>query len=129
MDSYKVLLVDDEEDFVSTLAERLGLRGIQAVFATEGEQALRLLEAETPQVVLLDVMMPGLGGLEVLKRIKARWTQLPVILLTGHGAKKEGDEGMRMGAFAYLMKPVQIEELILKIHEAISGSIEPSAAR
>ena len=73
-------------------------------------------------------MMPGLSGLEVLKRIKTRWPQLPVILLTGHGAKKEGDEGMRMGAFAYLMKPVQIDELILKIHEAVAGLTEPPAA-
>ena len=107
----KILLVDDEEEFVTTLAERLELRGIQALVATDGETAMELIETDPPQIVILDVMMPGLGGLEVLKRIKARSPQTPVILLTGRGSTKEGIEGMHLGAAGYLMKPINIEEL------------------
>ena len=117
----KILLVDDEEEFVTTLAERLELRGIQALVATDGEAALDLIETDPPQIVILDVMMPGLGGLEVLKRIKAQTPQIPVILLTGRGSTQEGIEGMQLGAADYLMKPINIEELIKKIQAAIKG--------
>ncbi len=119
MKNVKVLLVDDEEEFVTTLAERLELRGLQARAATNGEDALQMIEADTPEIVILDVMMPGLGGLEVLRRIKAQHVQIPVILLTGRGSTKEGIEGMQLGAFDYLMKPINIEELIKKMQEAI----------
>jgi DNA-binding response OmpR family regulator len=115
MGHWKVLLVDDEEEFVSTLAERLILRGIKARAVCDGEEALQALETDPPQVMVLDVMMPGLGGLEVLKRAKIKHPTIPVILLTGHGAVREGVEGMRLGAFDYLMKPINIEELIEKI--------------
>jgi len=111
--------VDDEEDFVTTLAERLRLRGMNAETAGNGEAALERIATAAPQVVILDVMMPGLSGLDVLKRIKADNPQLPVILLTGIGSTKEGVEGMRLGAADYLMKPLQIEELIQKISEAL----------
>ena len=121
MQNLKVLLVDDEEEFVTTLSERLELRGLQARAATNGEDALHMIEADTPQIVILDVMMPGLGGLEVLKRIKARHPQISVILLTGRGSTKEGIEGMQLGAFDYLMKPINIEELIKKMQEAIKS--------
>jgi len=121
MKQWKVLLVDDEEEFVSTLAERLALRGIQAGVATSGEEALRAMEAEPPEVVVLDLMMPGLSGLEVLQRIKRRRPQTQVILLTGHGSTRDGIEGMRLGALDYLMKPLKIEELLEKIHEAVSS--------
>jgi DNA-binding response OmpR family regulator len=121
MQNLKVLLVDDEEEFVTTLAERLELRGLQARAATNGEDALHMIEAEPPRVVILDVMMPGLGGLEVLKRIKAQNPQIQVILLTGRGSTKEGIEGMQLGAFDYLMKPINIEELIKKMQEAIKS--------
>ncbi len=119
MENWTVLLVDDEEDFVSTLAERLRLRGIEAVTALSGENALQIISGATPQVVVLDVMMPGLGGLEVLRRIKTDNPDLPVILLTGMGSTKEGVEGMRLGAFDYLMKPLQIEELLQKLRQAV----------
>jgi DNA-binding response OmpR family regulator len=119
MDNWKVLLVDDEEDFVSTLAERLALRGVQARTAFNGEQALRAVASDPPHIVVLDVMMPGMSGLEVLKRIKADFPSLPVILLTGIGSAKEGVDGMRLGAFDYLMKPLQLEELTRKISEAL----------
>ena len=118
MKSMKVLLVDDEEDFVTALAERLQLRGIEAQIATDGETALTLIETAPPQVVVLDVMMPGLGGADVLKRIKAQHPKIPVILLTGHGSIREGMDGLRQGAYDYLVKPIDIEELIGKMQDA-----------
>jgi DNA-binding response OmpR family regulator len=121
MKNLKILLVDDEEEFVTTLAERLELRGLQARAALNGEAALQMIEADTPQIVILDVMMPGIGGFEVLRRIKAQHPQIPVILLTGRGSEKEGVKGMQLGAFDYLMKPLNIEELIKKMQEAIES--------
>jgi len=123
MKNLKILLVDDEEEFVTTLAERLELRGLQARAALNGEAALQMIEADTPEIVILDVMMPGIGGFEVLRRIKAQHPQLPVILLTGRGSTKEGIKGMQQGAFDYLMKPLNIEELIKKIQEAIESHL------
>ncbi|MBW1887099.1 MAG: response regulator [Deltaproteobacteria bacterium] len=122
MEKIKVLLVDDEEEFVSTLAERLQLREIEAIVATDGNEALRVIDTDKPPVVVLDVMMPGIGGLDVLQQIKRRSPQTQVILLTGRGSTKEGIEGMRMGAFDYLMKPVKIEGLIQKMNEAFQVS-------
>ena len=121
MNKPKILLVDDEEEFVTTLAERLGLRGFETQIATDGEGALNLFEAESPHLVVLDLMMPGIGGLEVLKQIKKQNPRMPVILLTGHGSTAEGIEGMRLGAFDYLMKPINIDDLI-QVMEKAAGS-------
>jgi len=121
MNKVKVLLVDDEEEFVSALAERLDIRGIEALIATDGEQALEMLETDTFNVIVLDVIMPGISGLEVLQRVKAKEIDTAVILLTGHGSTKEGLEGMRMGAFDYLMKPLDIDDLISKMNDAIES--------
>jgi DNA-binding NtrC family response regulator len=118
MAEYRVLLVDDEEEFVSALSERLMLRGIEADSALNGEEALARLVEKEFEVVILDVMMPGLGGLEVLRQIKSTHPNTQVILLTGHGATREGIEGMRLGAFDYLIKPVDIEEMLEKMKEA-----------
>jgi DNA-binding response OmpR family regulator len=118
MSQLKVLLVDDEQEFVTTLAERLELRGMHVKIATDGEMALGLVETDPPQVVVLDVMMPGLSGMEVLERIKAVESRIQVILLTGHGGTKDGIKGMQLGAFDYLIKPVDIDELIEKLNEA-----------
>lgn len=118
MSQLKVLLVDDEQEFVSTLAERLELRGMHVEIAMDGEMALNIIENEPPQVVVLDVMMPGLSGMEVLGRIKTIDSKIQVILLTGHGATKDGIKGMQLGAFDYLIKPVDIDELIEKLNEA-----------
>ncbi len=122
MEKLKVLLVDDEEDFVSTLAERLQLRDIMTLIATDGDQALQIIDTDKPPVVVLDVMMPGIGGLDVLQQIKRRYPQTQVILLTGRGSTKDGIKGMRLGAFDYLMKPVKIEGLIQKLNEAFQAS-------
>ncbi|MFH1137750.1 MAG: response regulator [Pseudomonadota bacterium] len=121
MADLKALLVDDEEEFVTTLAERLQMRGIEAQAVTDGEEALAIIDRDPPNVVILDVMMPGLGGLDVLEQIRQRRPRIKVILLTGRGSTKEGIEGMHLGAFDYLMKPVQIEELIAKMKEAVGG--------
>jgi len=120
MENFRVLLVDDEEEFVSTLSERLSLRNFQVETATNGQDALAILKENRADVVILDVMMPGISGLEILKRIKTMHPHLPVILLTGLGSTREGIEGMRLGAFDYLMKPVDLDELIAKMHEAKS---------
>ena len=118
MAEYRVLLVDDEEEFVSALSERLMLRGIEVDSALNGEEALASLKEKEFEVVILDVMMPGLSGLEVLKQIKSTHPNTQVILLTGHGSTREGIEGMRLGAFDYLIKPVDIEEMLTKMKEA-----------
>jgi len=122
MEGYRVLLVDDEEEFVSALSERLALRGIEVDAALDGEEALAMLRDNEPDVVILDVMMPGLSGLEVLKQIKVTHPHSQVILLTGHGSTKEGIEGMRLGAFDYLIKPVDIEEMLEKMSQAVKAA-------
>ena len=119
MDEYRVLIVDDEEELATTIAERLQIRGIQAQTATDGETALKMIETDPPQVVVLDVMMPGMGGIEVLQRMNAQNLKIPVILLTGYGSTEQGMEGMELGAFDYLMKPCDLNNLIGKIQEAV----------
>ncbi len=116
-----MLLVDDEVEFVSTLAERLILRGFDVQTEFGGEGALRRMESDTPQVVVLDRMMPGMGGMEVLEFIKTHYPGVPVILLTGQGPTDKGMEGIRSGAFDFLMKPVSIQELIEKIGRAVKA--------
>ncbi len=118
MAQMKLLLVDDEKEFVTTLAERLELRGMAVRTAGDGETALPMVSDDPPDLVVLDLMMPGIGGLETLKRIKSEHPDMPVILLTGRGSTKEGIEGMRQGAFDYMMKPIDINQLLSKIEEA-----------
>jgi DNA-binding response OmpR family regulator len=120
MKDWKVLLVDDEKEFVVTLAERLGMRGIRTETVFEGEGALKKLETYEPDVMVLDLMMPGMSGLTVLEKAKKLYPKIEVILLTGIGSTSEGLTGMRLGAFDYLMKPLQIDELIQKIGSAIN---------
>ncbi len=122
MKRWKALLVDDEEEFVATLAERLRLRGIVVEVATDGQDALARLDEVDPRVVVLDIMMPGVGGLAVLRHIRENRPDVAVILLTGRGTTKEGMEGMRLGAFDFMMKPVRIEELIARMIEAVEKS-------
>jgi DNA-binding response OmpR family regulator len=115
----KVLLVDDETEFTSALSERLEIRDYQVRVANNGEDALHIAEADPPQIVILDLKMPGLHGLEVLKRLKQIYPEVPVLLLTGYGSTEEGIAGMQIGAYDYLMKPLNIRELIKKMEEAI----------
>lgn len=116
----RILLIDDEMEFVTTLAERLEIRGFSTTTAGDGETALALIRKHTFDVVILDLFMPGMNGLETLKHIRQMVPGLPVILLTGHGSTREGMEGMRLGAMDYLMKPLAIEDLMEKLQEAIA---------
>ena len=122
MDKIKVLLIDDEMEFVETLAERLELRGYISKIAGDGESGISMLANESFDVAILDLMMPGLSGLDTLRQIKEIDATLPVIMLTGHGSTKDGMEGMRMGAFDFLMKPLDINDLMEKIKLALSKS-------
>lgn len=121
MRTWNILLVDDEVEFISTLAERLELRGIFARVTHDGESALKAVAENEPQVMVLDVMMPGLKGLDVLQRVKEEHPKVQVILLTGQGKTRDGIEGMRYGAYAYMMKPLDLDELIRTISEAMRG--------
>ena len=121
MNTWNILLVDDEVDFITTLAERLELRGVEARVVHDGESALTAVSDNVPQVMVLDVMMPGMKGIDVLQRVKAEHPDVRVILLTGQGKTRDGIEGMRHGAFAYLTKPLDLEELLRTISEAISS--------
>ena len=123
MDPLRVLVVDDEDDLVQALVERLELRGIEARGVTRGREALRLVDESRYDVVLLDVKMPGLSGLQVIRTMKEKWPDIQVVLLTGHGSAQDAEEGMEIGAFDYVMKPVRIDKL-LKILRAASGRTE-----
>ena len=113
-----VLIVDDEEELAATIAERLQIRGISARAAADGDSAIELLKTHKVHVVVLDLMMPGIGGLEILKQIKTLNINIPVILLTGYGSKESSKEGINLGAFDCIMKPCNLDDLIGKIHEA-----------
>ena len=122
MDNTNILLIDDEDEFVETLAERLELRGCVSKIARDGETGISMVTNEPFDVVILDLMMPGLSGLDTLRQIRAIDKALPVILLTGHGSTKDGMEGMHIGAFDFLMKPLDINELLEKIKLAVKES-------
>lgn len=114
----KVLLVDDERELVQTLSQRLLLREIGSAMVHDGEEALRVVAEDEPEVMVLDLKMPGLHGKEVLRRIKTDYPQVEVIILTGHGSEYDRDECLQLGAFAYLEKPVDIERLSQAMQEA-----------
>ena len=116
----RVLLVDDEVDFLSSLAQRLELRGLPVLTAGSGMEALEILDREPLDVVVLDVRMPGMDGIETLRRIKDRHPQVQVVMLTGHADLESSIEGMRFGFFDYLTKPVKLPQLVEKIDEAFS---------
>lgn len=121
MNEIKVLLVDDEIEFAETLAERLRLRSFDVTVTSRAEEALGVLDSGLqPDVVLLDIKMPGIDGMDALREIKNRDPAIETILLTGHGAAESSIEGMRRGAFDYLMKPVDIADLISKIEQAVA---------
>jgi DNA-binding response OmpR family regulator len=114
----RVLIVDDEKDFTELLSERLETRGFKTRIAFDGNEAISRLNEENADVVLLDVMMPGKSGVETLKEIKNSWPITEVIMLTGHGTVETAIEGMKLGAYDYLIKPTGIEDLSQKITSA-----------
>jgi len=119
MDYFSIMVVDDEVDFLETLVKRLQKRNIDTVGVTSGEEALKVLGTKRFDVVILDVKMPGgIDGIETLREIKRHQPLTEVILLTGHGSVETSIEGMKMGAFDYLLKPIKLEELMIKLGEA-----------
>jgi len=114
----KVLVVDDEEELVTALVERLDIRGFDSEGVTSGKKALERVAKDSFDVVLLDVKMPGIGGLKVIEQINEKHPDLAVILLTGHGSAVDRFIGTQMGCFEYLMKPVKIDELVETIKRA-----------
>ena len=114
-----ILLVDDEVSFIETFSERLELRDFQISKAFSGEEALQVLsENETIEVVILDVKMPGMDGIETLAEIKRKKPLVEVMMLSGHADVESAIEGMKHGAFDYLMKPVDMDQIITKVNEA-----------
>lgn len=114
----KVLVVDNETEFASTLAERLRLRKIEAQSVYSGEEGLAAVVRFLPDVMILDLRMPDMSGLDVLSQVKAIDPTIEVILLTGHGSFEAGITGMELGAFDYIIKPVDLIQLMEKISEA-----------
>jgi CheY-like chemotaxis protein len=114
----KLLLVDDERTFAQTLSERLSLRDIGSVVAYDGESALNLIKEEEPDVMILDLKMPGIDGIEVLQRVKQSHPQIEVIILTGQGTEEDRKRCLELGAFAYLEKPVDVNVLSETIKRA-----------
>ena len=116
---FRILVVDDEVDFLETIINRLNKRKLDAVGATSGEEALELIKEKLFDVVLLDIKMPGgMDGIEVLREIKRIKPLVEVILLTGHASVETSIEGMKLGAFDYLLKPIKFEDLLQKIASA-----------
>lgn len=124
MGQIHLLIVDDEVEFAATLAERLELRGYQATTTNCGADALSAVHTSPPDVVLLDLRMPDIGGLEVLDSIKESNPAIEVIMLTGHGCTISGIEGMEHGAFDYLAKPVDLAILLEKIEQAYTKKMK-----
>lgn len=114
----KVLVVDNEREFASTLAERMRLRHIVAESVYSGEDAMEAVSSFMPDVMILDVQMPDMSGLDVLSQVKAIDPTIEVILLTGHGSFEAGITGMELGAFDYIVKPIDLILLMEKITEA-----------
>ncbi|MBN2418149.1 MAG: response regulator [Deltaproteobacteria bacterium] len=114
----KVLLVDDEREFVQTLSERLLMRDMGSAVAYDGESALELIKEDEPEVMILDLRMPGIDGIEVLRKVKETQPEIEVIILTGHGSESDREVCMNLGAFAYLHKPVDIDLLSETIRQA-----------
>jgi DNA-binding NtrC family response regulator len=115
---FRVLFVDDEADFLETVLKRMQKRGVAAFGARSGEQALSWLQQQTADIVVLDVRMQGIDGIQTLRAVKSAHPLIEVIMLTGHASLEIAREGMQLGAFDYLMKPVDLDELLYKLEDA-----------
>ena len=118
MKNFNVLLVDDELEFLETLVKRLTKRGLNISTAKSGEEALKIIRGKGIDVAVLDVRMPGMDGIQTLREIKKIDPLMEVIMLTGHASVEVAIEGMELGAFDYLMKPADIDELFYKLQDA-----------
>jgi DNA-binding NtrC family response regulator len=118
MDGFNVLLVDDESEFLDTLVKRIRKRNVNAHGVASGEEALDFLNQQPVDIVVLDVRMPGMDGMQALREIKQHHPLIEVIMLTGHASLEVAIEGMELGAFDYMMKPIDIDELLYKLQDA-----------
>ena len=118
MEAIQVMLVDDEVEFLETLIKRMKKRNVDITGVKSGEEALLALDQNQVDVVILDVRMPGMDGIEALKEIKRQHPLIEVIMLTGHASVEVAVQGMELGAFDYLMKPIDIDELLYKVEDA-----------
>jgi DNA-binding NtrC family response regulator len=116
--SEKILLVDDENDFLEVMSERMGARGMEVTTADSAQEALLQVEKGGFDAIVLDLKMPGMDGLETLKKIKEKRPELQVILLSGHATLEKGIEAMKLGAMDFIEKPADINELTDKIRKA-----------
>ncbi len=116
--SIRILMVDDEADFIETMAKRFGIRKMPITIASSGKEALRLLGEQEFDVVILDVRMPGMDGLEALKEIRRIAPLTEVIMLTGHASLEAGMQGMNLGAYDYILKPADFDDLLDKVRKA-----------
>ena len=124
----RALFVDDEVEFLELMHKRLTRRGMEVVTAPDGQTALHLLdqaiqEGQTFEIVVMDVRMPGMDGLETLRHMKEKAPKIPVILLTGHACMGVAVQGLDLGAYDYMLKPVAISELIIKMEEAARSAM------
>ena len=124
----RALFVDDEVEFLELMHKRLSRRGMDVVTAPDGQTALNLLDqamraGQTFEIVVMDVRMPGMDGLETLRHMKEKAPQIPVILLTGHACMGVAVQGLDLGAYDYMLKPVAISELIIKMEEAARSAM------
>ncbi len=118
MTLFNVLIVDDEQEFRDMTIKRLNKRNLHCEGAASGEEALEQIKKGDFDVVLLDVKMPGMGGVETLREIKQKKPLVEVVMLTGHASVESGIDGMKLGAFDYLMKPMELEPLLEKLKDA-----------
>jgi DNA-binding NtrC family response regulator len=121
-DRIRLLLVDDEKGYVNVLSNRLSKRGVDVSKANSGSQGIQILRNKDFDVAILDLKMEDMDGIEVLKIFKKMDPELEVIMLTGHGSERAAKQGIAFGAFDYLTKPCEFDELLAKIHEAYESS-------
>lgn len=127
MRDIRILLVDDEEEFVRALSERLQLRDLASRTAFSGDQAMTFVGEAAPDIMVLDLAMPGTSGLDVLRLVKARYPDIQVIVLTGHGNDLDEAEARSIGIFDWLRKPVDIEVLVARIRAAYQAGRKGAA--
>ena len=128
MKKIKLLLIDDEEEFIRTLSERLRMRNLNPDAVYNGEQALSFVKENEPDVIVLDLKMPGIDGIEVLTRMKEAHPNIEIIILTGHGTEKDEEKARKLGAFDYLEKPIDIDKLVARLKKAFQFKLDKAAA-
>jgi DNA-binding NtrC family response regulator len=118
MVDFRILFVDDEAEYLETVIKRMKKRGMDVIGVSSGPEALSILAEQSIDVVVMDMRMPGMDGIQALREIKQHYPLVEVIMLTGHASMEASIQGMELGAFDYLMKPIDIDELIYKIQDA-----------